>query len=333
MCFHKVVILMVGISIMFFAGHARAFFGAKHEPPDGKIFHGAQAEVRPAGIFSTHIDWDGIEAYAMATGKRPKLIMHYITLDPTLFWLLKGPIEEIAHQPFDYIPQIGLDFYAYWPTYNRFRPTDITETIARGDYDERLLKLAALFKRMNRPVFLRLGYEFGGSGQGQYASWDHWPSAWRRIVKVFQEAGADQVAFVWNNLNENHFMDYYPGDEYVDWWGINIFGNHVDKDPLVKEFIKKAGDHGKPIMICESTPRQEGSIHGEKSWQDWYVPYFRLMEMYSHVKAFCYINASWKDYPDPSFKFDCRVQSDPIVSNKYRETLSDPKFINSERVE
>jgi hypothetical protein len=305
------------------------FWGARLEPPAGGIFHGAQAELRPVAVRSRHVDWDGIEAYTKACGQRPKLIMHYTSFYPFAFSLLKETIFEISQQSCAYIAQIGLDFYSYGPGFNIMDPKDITHEIARGDHDDKIRELARLFIEMKTPIFLRPGYEFGGNGRGRYASVRFWVSAWKRIFRVFETEGAKDVAFVWHTLDAGNYIEYYPGDEYVDWWAISIFGNHADKDAFLNSFIQDAQRHKKPVMIAESTPRFVGSGQGETSWRKWYVPYFTLISKSRHVKAFCYINASWKDYPDRSFTFDCRIQSNPFVAANYRRVLSDPRFIHA----
>lgn len=329
----KKTVIIVPTTILFifisFATKSFAFYDAKLEPPDGQIYHGSQAEVRPASLFSRHVNWNGMERYVEACGQRPKLIMHYITMDSVGFYLLKSTIVKIGRQPYDYIPQIGLDFYSYFPHYDILNPKDITERIAGGEYDHRIKNLAELFAKMETPVFLRPGYEFGENGQGRYASKSFWIKAWRRIYNIFQRGGAENVAFVWNTLDAKDFMDYYPGDGYVDWWAINVFNNNADQDLFINYFIQQAAAHQKPVMIAESTPRPIGSVGGQLSWERWYQPYFSLISKYPHLKAFCYINASWKNYPDPSFVFDCRIQSNSLVAAKYREILSEPKFINA----
>jgi len=311
--------------------NACTYFGSKFEPPGGKIFHGAQAEVRPLGVFSRHVDWDGIDEYTKACGKHPKLIMHYISFDPLAFWLLKSTILKISQQSYDYIPQIGLDFYSYIPGFGIMNPKDITGGIAKGDYDGKIKNLSQLFIRMKTPVFLRPGYEFGGNGQGRHASKQYWIDAWKRIYDIFRTEGVENVAFVWNTLDARDYMDFYPGDEYVDWWAINIFCNYATKNEFINTFIRDAEKHKKPVMIAESTPRHIGAGRGEKSWQKWYQPYFNLISKYPHIKAFCYINASWKDYPDRSFKYDCRVQSNSHIASKYKRVLSDQKIINGNK--
>lgn len=126
-------------------------------------------------------------------------------------------------------------------------------------------------------------------------------------------------------------MAYYPGDEYVDWWAINIFCNNAENNAFINQFIQDAAKHNKPVMIAESTPRYVGSIKGEASWKNWYEPYFNLISRYHHIKAFCYINASWDKYPDKSFKFDCRIQNNAFITSKYEQVLSDPRFINANK--
>jgi len=46
-------------------------------------------------------------------------------------------------------------------------------------------------------------------------------SAYRRIVNIFREEGADNVEFVWSPNYMSHqrpdYNEYYPGDAYVDW--------------------------------------------------------------------------------------------------------------------
>jgi len=303
---------------------------SKFEPENGKIYHCAQAEARPVGIFSRHIDWKGIEEYVDACGHRPKLIMHYISFDPFAYWLLKDTISEITEQPYDYIPQIGLDFYSYPPGHGIHNPVDITQNIAKGDYDRAIEELWDLLSAMDIPVFLRPGYEFGGNGQGRHASKKYWIAAWKRIYNIFNDKGANKIAFVWNTLDEIDYMDYYPGDQYVDWWAINIFDNNAIGNELVKRFLIDAQKHRKPVMIAESTPRYVGVFEANKAWSNWFRPFFELIQEYPNIKAFCYINASWRGFPDTTFKWDCRIQSNETIEKMFGDELSKEKYVHSE---
>ena len=239
-------------------GHA--FFGAKFEPPDGRIYHGAEAELPSTENFK--IDWSGIGLYAKASGHRPKLIMHYISFDERVFTTVRPILFGISQRAYPYIPQIGLDFYVYGDPPDILNPMDITQKIAEGEYDLKIRKLARLFKNMNVRSFLRPGYEFGGTGQGSRASKTYWINAWGRIYTIFQQEKARNVAFVWNTLNALDFIDYYPGNDYVDWWAVNVFADNADQDPFINYFIQQAAGYEKPVMIAESTPRSVGSMGG-----------------------------------------------------------------------
>jgi len=322
----------VNLSSFSLNAHAdsRQLVRDKFEPADGKIYHGAQAEVRPQGLFTLKVDWKGIEAYTDACGKRPKLIMHYLSLDSLALWLLRPTILDITKQTNDYFLQIGLDFYSYNIFHGRNNPIDITCAIANGEHDRKIEELAELLIEIDKPVFLRPGYEFGGNGAGQHASKKCWIKAWKRIFNILAEKGAHKTAFIWNTLDAEDYLDYYPGDEYVDWWGISIFRNYIDQNEFVDRFISDARNHNKPVMIAESTPRYVGTGSAEDAWQKWFKPYFNLIERHPHIKAFCYINASWSGFHDSTFKFDCRIQKDEYIIDLYREELTKHKYIHCE---
>ncbi len=62
-----------------------------------------------------------------------------------------------------------------------------------------------------------------------------------------------------------------------------------DSDP----FVLDAAVHGKPVMICESSPIHNNGSDNPANWQNWYVPYFSKIAQHAHLKAFTYISDSW----------------------------------------
>ena len=304
-------------------------FGARFEPPPGQVYHGAQGEFRPLlkGL-KTEIDWAGLETYAAAVGERPKLVMHYVTLQPELFAMLKPAVRSIAEQPYDYIAQIGLDFYRYeWrPRSRRF---DISPAVARGEYDFVLQNLAETLRDMAIPVLLRPGFEFGAGGFGSLHKPEAFVAAFRRVVTVFREAGVTNVAFVWHTKDADNFMAFYPGDDWVDWWGISIFDADPTRDPMIGRFTETAREHRKPIIIAESTPRAYGVADARATAGGFFLPLFRYIRDNDHVKALCYLNASWEGYFDPGFRKDCRLQENPELLTIYRDVLTRGRFIHA----
>ncbi len=97
------------------------------------------------------------------------------------------------------------------------------EQIARGRYDSYLRSWARGAERYGRPVYLRPFPEMNGF----WTDWNGNPealvAAWRHIVDLFREEGADNVLWVWApnirdepNTATNRLERYYPGSDYVD---------------------------------------------------------------------------------------------------------------------
>lgn len=165
--------------------------------------------------------------------------------------------------------------------------------IPRGLHDDNILRLAEWIKEQKRPVFLRIGYEFDGAWNGYDP--DRYVATWRYIVDKFETAEVNNYATVWQSATyrQNDWINWYPGNEYVDWFGISYFEpNHS----VIENFLNMARCHHKPIMIAEATPRgfdlQE--VDGELVWDSWFAPFFQFIYHNNDVvRAVSYINVDW----------------------------------------
>jgi hypothetical protein len=121
-------------------------------------------------------------------------------------------------------------------------------------------------------------------------------------------------------------MRYYPGDEWVDWWAVDLFAAHHILSPDVNAFVERAAEHRFPVMIGESTPRYIGTDKGLASWNLWFKPYFDFIRRHANVKAFCYINWNWDE---TRWKWgEGRFEKGGIVLEKYRNELAKPWYIH-----
>lgn len=174
---------------------------------------------------------------------------------------------------------------------------DVLKKAGRGEYDSVVKEFSAWAKTTDRPIYLRIGYEFDGAHNQLEPQ--GYVKAYRRIVDLMRAEGVDNVAFVWHSYasptyNDYPLSDWYPGDDYVDWVGISLFG-HMYATELNAEgdaVFDFARSHNKPVMVAESSP-----IHGiEKdnvdAWNTWFVNFLSLT--YSkNVKAISFINEDW----------------------------------------
>ncbi|MET0262719.1 MAG: glycosyl hydrolase, partial [Rariglobus sp.] len=176
---------------------------------------------------------------------------------------------------------------------------DQEEKIAAGKQDAAIEKLARWIKSAQRPVFLRIGYEFDGS-------WNHYKpepyrEAFRRIVTIFRRLEVTNCAYVWQSCTslysgyqKQDIADWYPGDDYVDWVGYSWFLTAVKQVELTDRLLAFARAHGKPVMVCEAAPQgydlarltKRSLANGQDSkpktpeeiWAEWYVPFFAYIE-------------------------------------------------------
>lgn len=151
----------------------------------------------------------------------------------------------------------------------------------RGHVDTLLTWLAQL----ERPVFLRIGYEFDGPWNCYRP--EPYKAAFRYIARRIEERGIENVATVWQTAawprhdgiyqpgSPGHLAAFYPGDEAVDWVGLSRFyGRTYDAyqwrcgegspeaftvhlpPPAVQDGVLHfARARGKPVMIAEAAPQ------------------------------------------------------------------------------
>jgi hypothetical protein len=169
--------------------------------------------------------------------------------------------------------------------------------------------------------YIRIGYEFDNP-ENHYDP-ENYKKAFRRIVDKFKDYNLTNVAFVWHSyggpINDNNtFLDWYPGNEYVDWCGISIFKQPYECQtalkcdiPYIDNFAEYCTTLNHPIMIAESTPfggiieekvaassptaMNEAGITGS-TWNRWFLPVLQFIERHD-VRIWSYINCNWDDQP------------------------------------
>lgn len=200
--------------------------------------------------------------------------------------------------------------------------------IVKGQYDQNIDKIGHWIKSAHRPVFLRIGYEFDlpANNYEPHA----YQLAFRYIVDRFRKEQVNNVAYVWHsyaNLTQHLWKDWYPGDDYVDWYAISVFEKPNIYMTKLAELARK---HHKGFMIAESTPQGIGSVHGKASWRLWFDPFFQFIKD-EKVQIVCYIDYNWETIP--MFKGqgwgDARVQADDIVKSKWMNEIKKDKYLNA----
>ena len=94
-------------------------------------------------------------------------------------------------------------------------------------------------------------------------------------VKSLQKAGCDNVVWAWSpNLSDNKtieaFMERYPGDDYVNLMGVDIY-EFDDNDANYQTNLKETLD------ILVQAARQQGKLGTHRNWLPWHLKEERLV--------------------------------------------------------
>lgn len=217
---------------------------------------------------------------------------------------------------------------------------------------------ALLTPPMNQLRFLiRFGHEMnlrdslwwpGHTGQDASA----YVAAWRHVHDVFSQVNAVNAEWVWSPNYESNPLDdwndrnnYYPGDGYVDWIGVDGYNWGSPRwDTFSELYDSKQYDHvlqdfacryPKPQLIAEI-----GSVEGSSSKAGWIADTYSRLPNFPFVRGIFWFNDF--AYGDPS-RHDFRVTSGttqagdvyslPVGSNAwtdaYRNALSNPIYTSS----
>jgi len=194
----------------------------------------------------------------------------------------------------------------------------VDDTLA-GRYDANISKLAQWMKKVGCPIYFRIGYEFD-LPENAYDPIKY-KKVYRYIVDHLRAEGVSNVAYVWHSASriesKGNYMDWYPGDDYVDWFAASIF------DPMqiavAKDFFSIARKHNKSLMIAESAPAGLYSTNAKKEWFKHYFDFIRKDD----VKVISYINCNWNSYPlfQSMHWGDSRIENDPEIKKMWKNEM------------
>lgn len=173
--------------------------------------------------------------------------------------------------------------------------------ILEGKYDEYFQLYAEQLKAFGHPVLFRLNNEMNGDWcwySAHYYSKDAelYKAMWRHIRTIFDNNNVDNVIWVWNphdlsfpNFKWNHYLMYYPGDEYVDVIGLTGYNTGTyfagekwrEFASIYPQIYAEYNQHfAKPFMITEFG---SNSVGGDKA--AWLNRMFAQIGQFPKIKA------------------------------------------------
>jgi len=316
--FSLVFVLLVVTAFSQSSAHLGA---AKFAPEDGKKLLIIGQDLGAVGGLSSHNNGyiDNIQGHVPAGVTSYTDIPNFRGLKTQANWGA-GDVNANAYVNSEYFEQSFIVIGLYM--------VDRLDGINDGFYDNSIRNFADWVKGQNRPIFIRIGYEFDGPWNNYNAT--AFKNAWRRIVHIFDEEQVRNAAYVWQSagINNGNINNWYPGDEYVNWCAFSYFENH-NSGQKMEEF---AAAKSKPIMIAESTPRidlKQGN--GETNWRNWFAKVFQRIYDNDDIKAFAYINVNWdiQSLWNGQGWGDSRVEVNEFIKNTWENEIRKDPWITS----
>jgi Glycosyl hydrolase family 26 len=252
-------------------------------------------------------DYAPVATFAQTAGRPPNLAGYY-----------SGWAE-----PFDVPFADSLRNHGVIP-FVQIDPTDASvSAIADGSYDEYLRSYADSVRNFSDAVVIGFGHEMN-------ANWYSWgyghvpPStfiaAWRHLVTVFRQQGADNVTWLWTVQSDEKgtgpVASWWPGAKYVTWVGVDgyyyrptdtfatVFGPTIDQ---VRKFTSD------PVLLSETAV---GPSAG---------PFSKIQDLFRGMSTYGTLGLVWFDKKQTSGQYhqDWRLEDNPSAEISFRLGVKD----------
>jgi hypothetical protein len=321
-------------------------------PPPGKLYLG----VYPGGIDGEEDDitLQDVTSYEAACGKR----VTWVYFSNNWYESRAFPAETAkwihAHGAVPYI-RLMLRSQDHKP--DKPERTFSMEAILEGTFDEDFRAWARSAREFGSPVLV----EFGTEMNGQWFGWngkyhggartdgfgdptkpdgpERFVAAWRHIVKLMRGEGANNLLWVWHpDANDqpdvawNHFENYYPGDDVVDWVGFSCYGYLTPRDDWDPKAFRDTLDlayhrvqklaPGKPIIVAEfghasGHPKQDATARAAAALSD------LLAQRWPRIIGFSWWKERWENDDNPRHDTTMRLQDNTALAEEFTKKLSE----------
>lgn len=272
---------------------------------------------------------------------------------------------EFPHEQVDALIEAEVTPYIRMMPRTNFSPTPknwtyTLERIADGAFDDDLRRWARAAKDTETPLIIEFGTEVNGdwfpwngryNGRGITTEYgddtkpdgpERFIAAYRHIIDLFREEEVMNVTWVYHlnaqsspEASWNQPMSYYPGDEYIDWIGVSVYGAQHPDDPWTS-FVSVFDDAyneivsatEKPIAIVEFGLAEGPNPQSKAHWlQNMFATFHD--GLYPRVYALSYWHSSWTN-EDGSIS-NLRIDSSPRSLEVFVKELQNPMYVSETR--
>lgn len=241
-----------------------------------------------------------IARFKAAYGVNPDMVMVFIDwgrfIDEKVIKAVYGNNSTllVTWEPWDATTKKGINFNG----------------MLSGQYDSYISDFALKIKEIDKPVFIRFAHEQNGDWypwSGKAIGSSSYIGIYRRVKDIFDENKVTNVRWIfsinWEDIpGDSSFLKYYPGDEYVDYIGIDGYNWGLSqswsswmgpKDIFSQRYIEVVKNLCKPVLITEFGSSSEGGDRAK-----WIIEFFKEVNSMDKVYGVVLFNvdkeADWK---------------------------------------
>lgn len=318
-------------------------------PPDNYIYAGVFPDM---GGTEDSVTAGRLEEYKKLSGHKPV----WVYFSNNWFGRIKFPSKEVQ-----LIKESGsIPYIRMLPRSNfgegKQDPVYRINRFIEGIFDDELLNWARDAKKTGIPLLVEFAPEMngnwfpwsgiftGGGKKNKFGSDneadgpERYKAAYRHIIDLFREEGVNNITWVYhpNALSDpqkswNTLKSYYPGDDYIDWIGVSIYGSQKPGwewtqftdifDGVYKELCEVSDT--KPLTIVEFGVVEDAERGNKANWLKAAFDSF-VSGRYPRIQAISYWHSRWRN-PDGTIS-NMRIDSSPDVLEVYRAYINGEYF-------
>lgn len=317
-------------------------------PPEGKIYHAAFPNLGGTEDAVSTTKIQGFENLVMKD-------IGWVYFSNNFFSSIRFPKSEVNRIRLNNkTPFIRLMARTDFTT-GAVDPNYSMESFINGDHDEALKKWAQEAKKIDGPLLAEFGTEIngnwfpwnaefnGGASRGygdpnQYDGTERFKKVYRHIIDICRAEGVNNITWffhvnAYSGPDEawNRMKDYYPGDDYIDWIGVSIYGPQNQQSgwwSLEKvlddtwDEISSIATEEKPIALLEWGTIDYPDLGSKADWITEALETLSPGGKYAgQIKAISYWHETFGDT-------NLKIDSSPEALQAYKAGIAGEQFIS-----
>lgn len=319
-------------------------------PPTGELYHG----IFPGGVSGAEDDItiSDLRSYEQAVGKTAA----WVYFSDNWYRSREFPTATASWiRAAGSIPFIRLMLRSD-PSQNHAESTFTLDRIINGTFDNDLEAWAQEARDFGSPLLVEFGTEVNGEWFAWNGIWngggrldgfgdptrpdgpERFRRAYQHIIQIARGEGASNIQWVfhvndgdWPRENWNRLENYYPGDQWIDWIGVSVYGA---QSPMAEEWPSFRNDLDsvyprltalsttKPIVLLEFAAAAHNPLGDQAEWAQAALRDLTTLR-WPRIIGFSWWNEAWQNDDNPKHDTTMRVQDNPQLAQVFQQMVGE----------